>query len=407
MTDVSDARAQSDGEDFALASPVRPGPDDTSSKPAQGVGLCLSGGGFRAMLFHVGVLKRLNEAGWLRKLDRVSSVSGGSITAGLLGLRWNKLEFSDGVATNFDELVTEPLRAFAHTKVDLPAVAAGALLPFVTISDRVVAKLKTHLYGDATLQSLPAPPGPRFVINATNLESGVLMRFSRPYIADYKVGRVEDPKVPLADAVAASSAFPPFLSPFELDLSGADWKDDETGNEYTSAGYRSDILLTDGGVYDNLGIEAVWKRYQTVLISDASGHLDADPDPGRDWAHGIIRVLHILDSQVRSLRRSAVVHAFEEPGDPHNGFFISTTSDLTTWPAGKRPYLDVDPMITQRLAKISTRLNNMPDAQQEMLINWGFAAADAGLLAYLDHDLPDAPLPYPKRPLKGGRHDRT
>jgi len=397
MTDVPDAGAWSDGEDFAPASPVRRGPDDAHTDPAQGVGLCLSGGGFRAMLFHVGVLKRLNLAGWLLKLERVSSVSGGSITAGMLALQWDALQFSGGVATNFDDLVTEPLRAFAHTKVDVPAVATGALLPFVSISDRVVGKLRKHLYGDATLQNLPDQP--RFVINATNLESGVLMRFSKPYVADYRVGRVLDPRVPLAEAVAASSAFPPFLSPFELDLSDARWET-EDGNVYTTAGYRSDILLTDGGVYDNLGIEAVWKRYRTVLISDASGHLDANPDPGRDWGHGIIRVLHILDSQVRSLRRSAVVSAFKDDHDPHDGFFISTISDLRNWPSpAKRSYMDVDPTVTQRLANISTRLTDTPDDQQEMLINWGFAAADAGLLAYLDEDLPGVPWPYPDRSL--------
>lgn len=384
-----------DSESFPAGSPVRPGPD-ADGPPVDGVGLCLSGGGFRAMLFHVGVLKRLNLAGWLPRLDRVSSVSGGSITAAVLGLRWQELAFSDGVAANFDELVTEPIRAFAHTKVDVSAVVTGALLPFVSVSDRVVGKLR-RLYGDATLQNLP--DAPRFVINATNLETGVLMRFSKPYVADYTVGRVLDPVIPLAEAVAASSAFPPFLSPFELDLSDATWVSD-VGNVHGSAGFRSEILLSDGGVYDNMGIETVWKKYQTVLISDAGGHLVANTDPGRDWGHGIIRVLHILDSQVRSLRRSAVVSAFESDTDPHHGFFISTVSDLGTWPKPeKRPYLTVDPAVTNRLAAISTRLTDTPDEQQELLVNWGFAAADAGLLAYLDPDLPVAPLPYPDRPL--------
>jgi len=84
---------------------------------------------------HLGVLKRLNLAGWLPRLDRVSSVSGGSITAGLLGLGWNSFQFVDVVATNFDDLITDPLRRFAHIKVDGPAVAVGGLLPFVSISD--------------------------------------------------------------------------------------------------------------------------------------------------------------------------------------------------------------------------------------------------------------------------------
>src|SRR5438874_1324595 len=64
-----------------------------------GVALCLSGGGYRAMLFHAGTLWRLNELGWLKRLNRVSCVSGGSITAGVLGLAWSNLDFGpDGIA---------------------------------------------------------------------------------------------------------------------------------------------------------------------------------------------------------------------------------------------------------------------------------------------------------------------
>lgn len=62
---------------------------DTSAGPPQkGCALCLSGGGYRPMMFHAGCLWRLNEAGMLAKLNRVSSVSGGSITAGILGMNW-------------------------------------------------------------------------------------------------------------------------------------------------------------------------------------------------------------------------------------------------------------------------------------------------------------------------------
>jgi predicted acylesterase/phospholipase RssA len=75
--------------------------DDRLAHPAPGVALCLSGGGYRAMLFHLGALWRLNDAGLLRGLVRVSSVSGGSITAGVLGLAWKRLQFNDSnIATN-------------------------------------------------------------------------------------------------------------------------------------------------------------------------------------------------------------------------------------------------------------------------------------------------------------------
>jgi NTE family protein len=397
MPENKDAEASIDPESFPLGSPVRIGPTSHGASPQPGVGLCLSGGGYRAMLFHVGVLKRLNAAGWLPKLDRVSSVSGGSITAGVLGNNWGKLDFKGDVAGNFDELVTEPIRRLAHIKIDAPAVIEGGLLPFVSVSDRVVEKLNKHLFDGATLQSLP--DSPVFVINATNLETGVLMRFSKRFVADYLVGQIDNPEVPLAAAVAASSAFPPFLSPFEIDLSNETWRTVD-GNKYTSPGYRSKVLLSDGGVYDNMGIETVWKKLQTILVSDAGGHFAPDENPASDWGRGLLRVLHVMDSQVRALRRRAVVDSFTSKNDPHNGFLISTVTDFTTLRRPKRPFMDVDHKKTLELAKIPTRLTDTPDDQQEMLINWGFAAADAGLLiSGLVDDLDVAPYPYPGNPI--------
>lgn len=65
--------------------------EDPAKPPEKGVALCLSGGGYRAMVFHIGVLWRLHETGVLRRLSRVSSVSGGSITAAVLALAWPRL----------------------------------------------------------------------------------------------------------------------------------------------------------------------------------------------------------------------------------------------------------------------------------------------------------------------------
>ena len=75
-------------------------------------GLALSGGGFRAVLFHIGSLWRLNELGWLKRIAEVTSVSGGSITAAYLGLRWNHLHFEgNGVASNYVNEIVPPVRA--------------------------------------------------------------------------------------------------------------------------------------------------------------------------------------------------------------------------------------------------------------------------------------------------------
>ena len=118
--------------------------------------LCLSGGGYRAMLFHVGVLWRLNEAGMLPELDRISSVSGGSITAGVLALHWDELDFDGtGVAQGFESQLVEPIRRMAGVGVDVASVLTGLGLPFTSISDRVVKAYRKHLFGKATLQDLP------------------------------------------------------------------------------------------------------------------------------------------------------------------------------------------------------------------------------------------------------------
>src|SRR5215471_13757587 len=92
--------------------------DDAAEGTEEGVSLSLSGGVYRAMLFHVGALCRLNEVGLLGKLARISSVSGGSITAGLLGMLWNQLQFQDGKTAKFGQFV-DGMRAMANTSVDV------------------------------------------------------------------------------------------------------------------------------------------------------------------------------------------------------------------------------------------------------------------------------------------------
>src|SRR3954467_11223399 len=111
------------------AQPIRFLPTDDREEPASGVGLCLSGGGYRAMVFHLGALWRLNELAWLPKLDRVSSVSGGSITAGALGLKWGQLDFSaSGMARAFTQEVVAPIRKLAAKTLDVGDVLKGFFL---------------------------------------------------------------------------------------------------------------------------------------------------------------------------------------------------------------------------------------------------------------------------------------
>lgn len=381
----------------AIASPV----GDAASEPARltdGIALCLSGGGYRAMLFHLGALWRLNELGWLQKLERISSVSGGSITNGVLGLGWNKLAFDDdGVATRFNEVLTEPLRSFASRTVDIRAVLAG-IFTSDSAADWVADAYDTHLFHEKTLQDLPDEQrgrAPRFVFNAANVQSGVLFRFAKPYVRDYRVGEIRKPKVKLSQAVAASSAFPPVLSPLTLDFSEADFTPD-SGTDLQTPPYTTKAILTDGGVYDNLGLETTWKRYRTILVSDGGGRMGAQPAPRRNWLLHTKRVLDLIDSQVRALRKRQVIGAFQLPRDSgsawRSGTYWGIHSNIADYGLGDS--LPCPHELTRQVAAEPTRLAKIPAVRQERIINWGYAVCDTAMRRWVI----DGPSPRPRFP---------
>ena len=364
--------------------------DRGTNEPEQGVALCLSGGGYRAMLFHVGALWRLNELGRLAGLDRISSVSGGSITAGVLGLNWHLLGFENGVAMRFDEQLVQPVRALAGKTIDVWAVLAGILIPGKTVAGMVAAAYRKHLFSTATLQVLP--DAPRFVINATNVQTGVLWRFSKPYMADYTIGLVEDPVVELASAVAASSAFPPILSPLKLKLDPAKFSADGRGPNYKEP-FDTTAVLSDGGVYDNLGLETAWKSCKKVLVSDGGGQMQPEPTVHGDWIRQAIRVNSVIDNQVRDLRKRQTVGGYQRK--EREGTYWGIRSDVDDYgpPPGSLP---CPPAQTAVLAATPTRLQAMDALLQERLINWGYAICDVGMRRWVAPQAPaPAGFPYP------------
>ncbi len=354
-----------------------------------GMALALSGGGYRAMLFHTGVLWRLTDAGVLPQLQRVSSVSGGSIVSALLGLRWRDVAAPGATPAAFVQQVVTPIRALAHVNIDVTAVGAGTFLPG-TISQHVARAYAAHLFGDATLQDLPDDP-PRFVINATNVQSGALWRFSKPYMRDYLVGKVSRPRVRLAEAVAASSAFPPFLSPARLPASVLQFDPPTDGEPLHRPPFTTDVVLSDGGVYDNLGLETIWKNYDTLLVSDAGQKMAEDERPDTDWPRHAKRVLDIVDNQVRSLRKRQLIGAFK--AGLRKGAYWGIRTDIADYAT---PGLPCPVARTRLLAAVPTRLSDTDDVTQERLINWGYAICDTALRAHVLPALPAATaFPYP------------
>lgn len=376
-------------------SPVQMIDPDSAARPVQhGIALCLSGGGYRAMLFHLGALWRLNEFGYLKKLDRILSVSGGSITAGVLALNWPKLGFdAAGVAQSFVPEVVATVRTMAGKTIDEGAIIGGSLLPG-TIAEKVADAYRKYLFGNATLQDLPDDP-PRFVINATNVQSGALWRFMKPYMRDWRVGEVKNPKVELAVAVGASSAFPPVLSPLRLELQPSDYSPPAPCEDLHFEPYTTDVVLTDGGVYDNLGLETAWKRYDTILVSDGGGKMEPEPEPKGDWARHALRVNDLIDNQVRSLRKRQLIGSYKAGAGGRNGTYWGIRTDIGNY--GVPSPLPCPYDQTMALAKTETRLKRLDPVVQERLINWGYAVCDAAMRRHVDPSLPmPVSFPYPK-----------
>jgi NTE family protein len=345
------------------------GLDDVVSEPSvqrKGVGLCLSGGGYRAMLFHTGALWRLNEIGWLRKLDYVSSVSGGSIAAGVLAKAWPKLRFSGGVAENFTEEVVVPIRKLAGTRVDVPAMLRGMVKPWRSVGEELADAYAKHLYGDMTLGQLD-PTGPNFVFTATNLQDGTLWWFQSG----------SNGQIPLATAVAASSAFPPIMSPVVIP-------------DPLAPGTDKKIVLSDAGVYDNLGLDPVEGRCATVLVSDAGKHMQRKQNVKRSWPSQLMRVLDIIDNQVREFRTGALLKSYKNKD--FAGTYWGSYSDISNFELTDTLPAPVEK--TKLLAEKATRLTKTHADVQQQLINWGYAVCDAGMRKWVDNDA-GAPAGFP------------
>lgn len=142
-------------------------------------------------------------------------------------------------------------------------------------------------------------------------------------MGDYTVGHVLNPSLPVAAAAAASAAFPGLIGSLVLQTSEYQWRryeSDQTTTVPTSPKYKV-LHLWDGGVYDNLGVEALFKSNRAVryregfnflLVSDASGFLS---DPRRSLYRRAKRLVEIPAEQVRGLRARDIVHNFQmSPG---------------------------------------------------------------------------------------------
>jgi predicted acylesterase/phospholipase RssA len=116
------------------------------NKSREGWALCLSGGVFRAALFHLRALRRLNEVGHLVTLQTFSSVSGGSIINGLLAKTWSGLARAKDGKRKFHSICrphrTPPTRVLQPRPSDRSSAYGG------TRPDELVAALERRSFRD-------------------------------------------------------------------------------------------------------------------------------------------------------------------------------------------------------------------------------------------------------------------
>lgn len=359
--------------------------------------LALSGGGVRAAVFHCGVLQRLALDGLLERTSFVSTVSGGSLITGLIlcrnGHRWpTSEEYLATILPQVAECLTTATLQWSYTWRSIA-------LPWRLVQGRahILAKQLEAQWGIVgSLQSLPHEP--RWFINATCYETGKNWRFSQPRMGDYLTHYVLKPDVPISDAIAASAAVPGLIGPLVVRSNRYQWNR-YTGEELEPASTPAERYeLWDGGVYDNLGVEPLFKSgggfregFELLLVSDASAPLGIDPrtlkrmfKPG----HRILRLVDIATDQIRGLRSRAVVTEFKSKREAGAYLRMGNTVEQIYTAAGRSAppgeYLSREEV--EQEATFPTTLRRLTMSEFSRLCRHGFEVADATLATYLaDH----------------------
>ncbi len=299
--------------------------------------LALSGGGIRALAFHLGVMKLLAELSLLEKVNQISSVSGGSLTVGLIfanaGKRW----------PNSEEFISKVYPAIRH-RVCRRSLICDSLTQLINPSNwryllsraNMVGKaLEKHWGLDFTQGDLPQSP--IWSINATTAENGKRFRFKGTTIGDYEEGYAQADNFPVSTAVAVSAAFPGLIGPLVLRTSDYQWKKRKWGDpESLSKPVKPEfnfLHLYDGGVYDNLGLEPLFDAGKgepkagggVIISSDASAPLSQgfsffSLNPWR-----LKRIADIMADQSRNLRVRTFVEYLKRT---KAGAFIQIDSPL-------------------------------------------------------------------------------
>ena len=359
------------------------------------LGLAFSGGGYRATLFHAGAVLRLNELGLLSQARHIASVSGGSITTGILAMNWDTIfegmhDVPAAIAPKEKMLehFTKPILKATSESIDI-AVSVLGLLPGISGGNQLARTYDKYVFKDFKLKDITSQT--RFCFCASNLQTGGLFRFYRDRIADSRALEATTKDVNLSIAVAASSGFPPILAPLRLDLSG------ETVTMHPNAkfedpGLRKTPVLVDGGVYDNIGLEPIWHKCGNIIAASAGGN--AEPNTGR-FNNGLM-MKRIIDQFLFSSidwRERILINLFMHKSDEDQkqercGCYWTLKTPTNRYDEKWNVGWTVSPEELEIARKIPTRLSKIDQKTQYAAIRAGYSYADASIRKYHIQDIP-------------------
>jgi predicted acylesterase/phospholipase RssA len=366
------------------------------------LGLALSGGGLRATLFHLGVVRFLRDAGLLSEVTHIVSVSGGSILGAHLALNWGRYNGSEadfeGAASKIIDFVQSDARNQIARRIPflLPLrmvrrLAFRGLSRTVTPTGLLEKLYAKHLYGDARVHQLPETP--ELHLLTTNMSEGGLCSFTRAGLimqhrtsGGTKVEILPARLTPVALAVTASSAFPGFFPPALITADDIGLSDGEFPAQ----------TFTDGGVYDNLGVrvfdllEKLDPSLDQILVSDVGKPFNIVRSHSLGMIGRSMRASDILWDRVGQLEQQK----FQD--DPRFLFVAALDRvDLKDDPTA------LHPAIQSEVAHIRTDIDRFSPVDITALVQHGYCVARKQCRRRPDlygSNLPTAP---PWDPMKG------
>ena len=363
------------------------------------IGLALSGGGYRATVFHLGVLEWFARSKQLENVKFLSTVSGGSICIGLI---YAAADFKWPDNAEYRESVVPKIKKWM-TSVDLQnaITLSGFWSPFSTRADDLARLMEKKFQMELTMQDIPQEP--RWIINTTAYESGKLFRIEQRRMGDYILGYVKNPRIKISEAVAASAGFPVGIGPLILEPDDYEWLTFENNllQKPIAVPPYKEIHLWDGGVYDNMGDEPLfdpgvgWRDdVDLLVVSDASGLFNEHEEynPG---VEPLKRLLDIATSQVRAVRSRALVDFMKQ--HPQTGLFLQIDNRVKgiLEQAKEDGFLNhpvpgnslnhvLAPNDVERAAYMSTHIHKLKKTEFELLFRQGFEVANATYFGYMN-----------------------